>query len=157
MDKRSGTATLSCAHVPVAFSYGWGRHVWETTPEQLVYFYTYLRVIAMTYLFQPMLVKLAMLALYHRMNPSRLFKKAVCCVGVFACAYTVFFIVLYSGPCDPGHDGNTCLNTITIVHAAINILTDLVVLVMPIPMVYGLRIPLRQKIYVGGVLAVGSG
>ena len=110
----------------------------------------------MTYLFQPMLVKLAMLALYHRMNPSRLFKKAVCCVGVFVCMYTVCFVVLYCGPCDPDRDGNTCLNAITIVHAAINILTDLVVLTMPIPMVYSLRIPLRQKIYVGGVLAIGS-
>ena len=111
----------------------------------------------MTYLCQPMLVKLAMLALYHRMNPSRAFKKAVCCVAVFVCAYTIFFVALYSGPCDPDHDGNTCLNTITIIHAAVNILTDLVVLIMPIPMIHSLRMPLRQKMYVGGILAVGSG
>lgn len=54
--------------------------------------------------------------------------------------------------------GGSCINRpgLYIATAVANIVSDLVLFVLPIPMVIGLQIPLKQKIGLSLIFAVGS-
>lgn len=82
------------------------------------------------------------------------------CVYVTAAGiviYTVVFTGLLCGLCKPAREGGTtCLNNIALAQAAVNILTDIVLIVLSIPTLRRLQLPRRQKTVVGGILALGS-
>ncbi|KAK7749067.1 hypothetical protein SLS62_008462 [Diatrype stigma] len=49
-----------------------------------------------------------------------------------------------------------CLNNIAISQAVLNILTDFVLIFLPMPMLYHLKMPLKKKIIIGITFALGS-
>ena len=112
---------------------------------------------ALTYIWPPTLTKLAILVLYHRIIPNKIFRLFIYAVALSLVVYTVVFTALFSGPCNPQSTGSgACLNNIAVAQAVLNIVTDGVLIVLPIPMIHHLNMPLKQRITVGAILALGS-
>ncbi|KAI8957855.1 hypothetical protein F5Y11DRAFT_363263 [Daldinia sp. FL1419] len=141
----------------IAMPAGFGRHLWDVTPTQLLGYYKVLLLLAITYIWPPSLSKFALLVLYVRLNPSKPFRACVFLSGFFIFAYTVVFTVLFAGPCNPLSIGSgVCLNNIAIAQAVLNIVSDVIIIVLPIPMIHKLHLPLRQKVAVGFLIVLGS-
>jgi hypothetical protein len=113
----------------------------------------------LTYIWPPTLTKLSILVLYWRISPNKVFRGFVIATAVVLIGYTVTFTVLFSGPCNPllgTPESAVCLNNIAISQAVLNIITDGVLIALPIPTIHALHMPLKQRITVGGILALGS-
>ncbi|KAI0099454.1 hypothetical protein F4814DRAFT_442981 [Daldinia grandis] len=141
----------------IAIPAGFGRHLWDVTPTQLLGYYNVLSLLALTYIWPPSLTKLALLVLYVRINPSKPFRVCVFISGFLILAYTIVFTVLFIGPCNPLSIGSgVCLNDVAISQAVLNIVFDVVIIVLPIPMVHKLHLPLKQKAVIGVLIGLGS-
>ncbi len=115
-------------------------------------------MLALTYIWPPTLTKLAILVLYHRINPAGWFRVGVYLAAFGLVAYTAVFTGLFCGPCNPLTTGSgQCLNNIAVAQAVLNITTDGILILLPIPMIRALNMPAKQKMIVGGILALGSG
>jgi hypothetical protein len=113
-------------------------------------------LIGVTYIWPPTLKKLAMLALYHRINPFNRFRAVIYVVAVATCAYTIVLTVLLTGPCNPIRFGTgTCFNGILMSQAVMNISFDMIIIIIPLPMIHKLQIPLRRKVVIGAIFAIG--
>lgn len=116
-----------------------------------------LLVLALTYIWPPTLTKLAILVLYWRINPSYVFRGCVLATAAALVGYTAVFTALFGGPCNPLATGSgACLNNIAVAQAVLNIVTDAVIIALPIPVIHRLNMPLKQRIQVGIILALGS-
>ncbi|OIW26918.1 hypothetical protein CONLIGDRAFT_656191 [Coniochaeta ligniaria NRRL 30616] len=136
---------------------GFGRHMYDVTAIQLQGYLDLLLVLALTYIWPPTLTKLAILVLYWRINPSRIFRGCILATAVMLLGYTITFSVLFGGPCNPLATGSgVCLNNIAIAQAVLNIVTDAIIIVLPIPTIHNLNMPVKQRIQVGVILALGS-
>jgi hypothetical protein len=116
-------------------------------------------VLALTYIWPPTLTKLSILVLYWRISPNKIFRVCIAVTAVVLIGYTVTFTVLFSGPCNPllgTPESAVCLNNIAVAQAVLNITTDGVIIFLPIPTIHSLHMPLKQRITVGGILALGS-
>lgn len=142
----------------LAMPSGFGKHLWDVTGQQLQGYLNLLLFMALTYIWPPTLTKLAILVLYHRINPALSFRICLYTVAFALVASTVVFTALFSGPCNPLATGSgTCLNNIAIAQAVINIVTDAAIILLPIPTIQQLKMPIKQKITVGALLVLGSG
>lgn len=152
-----GTSLAFFIAMVLAMPSGFGRHLWDVTQQQLLGYFDLLLLMALTYIWPPTLTKLALLILYLRINPSRMFHVYVYITGFCLLAYTIAFTVLFAGPCNPKSVGSgTCLNNIAVSQAILNIITDAVLIILPIPMIHGLKMPLKQKLVVGLLMGFGS-
>ena len=141
----------------LAMPSGFGRHLWDVTEAQLTGYFNLLLLLALTYIWPPTLTKLAMLVLYLRINPSRTFQICVYLTAVSLLAYTIVFTVLFAGRCNPTAVGSgNCLNNIAISQAVLNIVTDGILIILPIPMIHRLKMPFKQKLVVGALMGMGS-
>ncbi|KAI0023811.1 hypothetical protein F4780DRAFT_776435 [Xylariomycetidae sp. FL0641] len=137
--------------------YGWGQHLWDISPEKLSVYYKFLVASDLTYIWTPTLTKLAILTLYHKVNPGPIFRICVYAIASLMTCYTVILTVFIAGPCNAVHLGNTsCLNSVTLAQSGLNIATDIAIIILPIPMIHSLKMPFKQKLALGGILALGS-
>ncbi|KAK8079479.1 hypothetical protein PG997_007297 [Apiospora hydei] len=141
----------------LSMPHGLGRHLWNVTAGQIAGYYRYLLLFALAYIWSPTLAKLAILVLYRQINPFKTFRICVYITAAAITIYTIIFTALFAGPCNPGSLSNlTCLDNIAFTQAILNMFIDVVLIVIPIPMIYGLHMPLRQKIIIWFILALGS-
>ncbi|KAI2770757.1 hypothetical protein F4815DRAFT_504628 [Daldinia loculata] len=152
-----GTSLAFYIGAIIAMPAGFGRHLWDVTPTQLMGYYNILSFLALTYIWPPSLTKLALLVLYFRLNPSKPFRACVFVSGFLIFAYTIVFTVLFVGPCNPLSIGSgVCLNDVAISQAVLNIFFDVVIILLPIPMVHKLHLPLKQRAAIGFLIGLGS-
>lgn len=142
----------------VAFQYGFGEHLWNVTLEQIMGYTKMLIGIMVVYVWTPALAKLSLLALYHRLNPDRKLRASIYALAALVIGYSLAITIVAAGPCNPQtHTDQKCLTDLNLFMAVINILTDFMILCLPIPMLRALQLPLKQKILLGLVFALGSG
>ena len=111
-------------------------------------------------------IKISVLYLYHRVFfVSRKFTKVLWGVGIFFFIYssvTAGAGLLQCIPInyiwDPSVKGGRCLaiplaGTIL---AAVNVLTDIVILIMPMPILWKLQIEMREKLQIMGIFLLGG-
>ncbi len=113
----------------------------------------------MVYIIAPTLTKLALLVLYHRINPSHTFR---CCIYVAAAAIIIVplvlcLMVLFDTDCTVLVDNALCVNNVSVAWSVLNIVGDLVLIIMPIPSVLALDMAFRQKLAIITILLIGSG
>lgn len=111
---------------------------------------------AVTYFWTPSLTKLSVLTLIHHVYRAKWGRMCTWVIAAAIIIYTTVFTVLTVGPCDPLTGNLQCLNNVGGAHAALNILTDLIVIILPIPLIHTLQMPVRQKISVGVLMTLGS-
>jgi hypothetical protein len=142
----------------VAFQYGFGQHLWNVTGVQMMGFTKILVGIMVVYVWTPALAKLSLLALYYRLNPDRKVQVTIYVLAVLVTGYSLAITIVAAGPCNPRtHTDQKCLTDLNLFMACINIITDFLILCLPIPMLRALQLPIKQKILLGLVFALGSG
>ncbi|KAL2701264.1 hypothetical protein AAEP93_008083 [Penicillium crustosum] len=144
--------------VDLIMSYGWGKHMWNVSLEDLMEFNKRLLVNTLTYLICPCITKMAILSVLFQISPARVYRYLVVAVAVAIFAYTLTLCIITGGPCNPLHAGTTaCLENVALSQAVLNIASDLAVIAIPIPTIHSLHFSAKQKLTVGCLLALGSG
>ncbi|KAG4026441.1 hypothetical protein MFRU_040g00020 [Monilinia fructicola] len=152
-----------------------GIHVWDISPEILLdvgnYQHNGVFIGDMLYFWGIMFTKLSILTLYAKIfvvkKPFR-----YSCYGMmaFTIVYLIMFFFLFAFNCNPPArtwhllgwaGGGSCFDNIKTSYAVggINIFTDVVILIMPLPLIYHLHLSLAHKlglvaIFGTGILAV---
>ncbi|KAG0646069.1 hypothetical protein D0Z07_8396, partial [Hyphodiscus hymeniophilus] len=136
--------------------YGFGRHLWEVTAAQLGNYLKLLSPLVATYAWAPAFTKLSLLVLLHRLNPKFWFRMALYATAFMIIGYTLSITLTIAYPCSPlkANTGD-CLNNCGLWQAILNIITDFIILVLPLHMLYKLNLPLRQKLVVGSIFSTG--
>ncbi|KAF1979374.1 hypothetical protein BU23DRAFT_563564 [Bimuria novae-zelandiae CBS 107.79] len=143
-----------------------GRHAWEIRIEQYTYFSRLVLIATLLYLIGTAAAKCSLALFYRRLNPSKVFQGSVwftlfVCLGAYI---SIFFSLLFAcKPIAASWDPlllptAECLNrgSIYITQAVIGIVTDVLLLALPIPTLLKLQINTRKKIGPMGIFATGS-
>ncbi|KAJ2900399.1 hypothetical protein MKZ38_002456 [Zalerion maritima] len=127
-------------------------------PEQLVY------VASIIYVWCGAFAKLALLVFYYRLSPQLWFRWAIMATIVFVVGSSagIFFSLIFA--CDPIAMSwdvaipGECINrtALYIATAVANIVSDLIILVLPVKVIIGLRITRQQKMGLLALFVIGS-
>ncbi|KAK6529355.1 hypothetical protein TWF281_008532 [Arthrobotrys megalospora] len=143
--------------------YGTGRHISTVTIDELIptlrYWFAYQILYPLVLLF----IKLSILAFYVGISPQRWYRNTVYGVGIFVIAWTITFIFAYIFECpNPSTAWSLdfprgCVNLPALYYstASINIATDLIILLLPIPVLRQLQIDKRRKLVLIAIFSVG--
>ncbi|KAG8664691.1 uncharacterized protein FPOAC1_013471 [Fusarium poae] len=143
-----------------------GVHAWEMPIDSNTQANLLVMCTTLTYIPTTILSKLTLCFFYYRLSPSLWYQYSVYFTG-FLCSASligIWFSVLFAcKPIAAGWDvrmsvGATCINRppIYITQAAFGCITDVMLLVLPIPTVIGLQMSTRQKLGLVGLFAIGS-
>ncbi|KAF5580720.1 uncharacterized protein FSUBG_13324 [Fusarium subglutinans] len=143
-----------------------GVHAWEMPIDSNTEANLLVMCTTLTYIPTTILSKLTLCFFYYRLSPSLWYQYSVYFTG-FLCSASlvgIWFSVLFAcKPIAAGWDvrmsvGATCINRppIYITQAAFGCITDVMLLVLPIPTVIGLQMSARQKLGLVGLFAIGS-
>lgn len=111
------------------------------------------------------LAKFSMLLFYYRMSKLRWLRILSMCIAVIVVGYSISTVFALIFPCKPIAKAwdvtiveGSCINrgAVYIVQAVTNIVTDVLILLLPVPMVWKLQMPFIQKIGLGFIFIVGS-
>ncbi|KAF2455726.1 hypothetical protein BDY21DRAFT_350155 [Lineolata rhizophorae] len=110
-------------------------------------------------------VKLSLLHLFITIFPSQRFRWVCYGVMVLVAAYLIPVLVATFVLCTPVQynwnrtiEGGKCANQILMftIAAVFNLVTDLIIVIMPIPMLWGLRVPLAKKLGIIAIFSLGA-
>ncbi|RYP16714.1 hypothetical protein DL765_004950 [Monosporascus sp. GIB2] len=143
-----------------------GVHAWEMSLDRNNESTLLVLLTTLNYIPTTILSKLTLCSFYFRLSPSIPYRYSVCFTG-FVCASSligIWFSVLFAcNPIAAAWDLRvaaeaSCINrpVIYITQAAFGCVTDLMLLVLPIPTVVGLQMSTRQKVGLLGLFAIGS-
>lgn len=101
--------------------------------------------------------------MYHRIFPSKRFKRVCIAVGIFVASYcltAIFTNIFQCTPVESNWDASIeahCvdLDTELVVVSIINVLTDGIILVLPMPFIWRLKTSLRRKIQLTSIFLLG--
>lgn len=108
--------------------------------------------------------KMSLLLIFRRITPEKHHRILIHIVMTVVVGYSIALIGVLMFSCRPIAKAwdyaapGTCINrpAVYVATAVINIVTDLAILTLPIPMVAKLKLPLQQKIGLACMFAVGS-
>ncbi|KAJ4356145.1 uncharacterized protein N0V89_004175 [Didymosphaeria variabile] len=145
-----------------------GRHAWEISIEKYAFYSRIILAAPLLYAIGTAAAKISLALFYRRLNPNKVFQGFVW-FTLFVClaAYTaIFFSLLFA--CKPiaaswdplllALPTTVCLNRggIYLAQAVIGIVTDVLLLALPVPTVLKLQMPNKQKLGLVGIFGVGS-
>ena len=123
-------------------------------------------MLASELLYPPLIavVKISTLLLYARIFHGRTFKYVLWATGLFISTYSTILIILMLLQCRPlnklwDHTVNgKCfeLKKPWMVMGSLNVLTDLLLLILPLPSLWRLQMRRRTKVQVAGIFSIGS-
>lgn len=99
----------------IAFKYGFGEHMWNITPDQLLGYLRTLIGICVLYVWTPALSKFSLLVLYHRISPAKTIRTCVYILAALVFGYSLSITIVVTGPCNPvSHPDPSCLKDINL-------------------------------------------
>jgi hypothetical protein len=130
----------------------------SNTGMQLFYILQFL------YKFTINLTKISILLLYRRVFITAKFRMACICVMTYVTCFAICVIIATALECNPVRRvydksvSGTCINLTAFWYsvAVNNILTDIVILLMPMPVIQTLRLPPRHKYGLMMMFALGA-
>lgn len=149
-----------------AVTWGAGTHVYDLSVADL--YPSLLRgwvVAAVMYSVTMFFSKLSILLLYRRLFPIANFAKRWWLVTGFTIAYSTGGAFASLFQCSPLTSAwsltvkaDYCINTekFYTANAALNVASDIMILVLPIPIVWGLNTDLRKKVILTGLFSMGK-
>ncbi|VUC28230.1 unnamed protein product [Clonostachys rosea] len=142
-----------------------GAHAWEISITDYNRFLLDTYIAAFLYPICGSFAKLSLLVFYLQLSPQKWFKMATWATIAIIIGYTIGINLPLIFACQPiqkswdatithGH----CLNlpSLYIATAVANIVSDIILFILPLPMVVGLHIPRRQKIGLVIIFGIGS-
>ncbi|KAL5328372.1 hypothetical protein ACEPPN_001871 [Leptodophora sp. 'Broadleaf-Isolate-01'] len=142
--------------------HGLGKHFTEVSPQELSKMLKYLYVAIIAYNMALISIKISIVLQYLRVfvgNKIRFWCWAT--IGLVA-VYGLEVVITVIFACIPANafwmGGGKCIPRLFIwfFNASFNILTDVIILVLPMPVLSSLRLPLKQKIGLMFVFALGG-
>ena len=104
------------------------------------------------------MTKLSLLTLFHRLDPDPKVRGCIYGLAFLVFGYSLSVTIAATGPCSPRKRVDPqCLTNINLFMSIINITTDFFILCLPMPMLYRLLLPRKQKILLGLLFTLGSG
>ena len=109
--------------------------------------------------------KIALLLIFRRISTAKTHRLAISAVMAVVAGYSIALILVLIFQCNPIARAwdvsivtGSCVNrpAVYVATASVNIGTDLALLLMPVPIVLGLKLPWPQKIGLAAMFAVGS-
>ncbi|PVH68619.1 hypothetical protein DL98DRAFT_375249, partial [Cadophora sp. DSE1049] len=150
----------------IVCKYGLGVHLWNLPLTTFSPYYLRINLAStIIYCLSILFIKLSILLLYLRISPDRKFRTAVYSVIVVVVGYNlgsaftnVFSCTPIARSWDLSITSGSCINRpiFYFANAGLNIGTDCVMLILPIPMLWNLQMPRRQKAGLIGVFMAGS-
>ncbi|KAI4234895.1 MAG: hypothetical protein LQ352_008145 [Teloschistes flavicans] len=145
----------------VCINYGLGKHVVVVTDP--VSFAKAVDASVPFYITSLALTKVSFLLLYRRIFPQRHFHVILWVIGTVTVAFTianVFFVIFSCHPIRGAWNPlikAKCINgdAAVLAVAILTIITDLIILGLPLPLVWKLHLPALQKLQLSGVLLIG--
>jgi hypothetical protein len=142
-----------------------GRHVNVVSPYDQMMVRRGDYVFSHFYDFALVFVKLGILAFYWRVFVQPIFRTAVLAVAAFVTAWGIGITVTLLVACRPlpaywdVKVVGKCLNLITFTYFTniSNLCTDVIIFLMPAPMIWNLQLPTRRKILLMFIFCVGLG
>ncbi|EFQ87835.1 hypothetical protein PTT_16487 [Pyrenophora teres f. teres 0-1] len=152
-----------------ATRYGLGEHIWlipvGSVFDTIKGCILYLFICQILYAFAIASTKLSIIASYLRLFPDRQFRiwmyilsfliVGLWITGVFV---TIFQCTPVRGAWDFTIQGRRCVNYVTYLYAssAVNVATDIVLCLLPLPHLWRLQLPLRERVVLCVLLAGGA-
>ncbi|KAE8365929.1 hypothetical protein BDV27DRAFT_156360 [Aspergillus caelatus] len=146
---------------------GAGIHMWNVTPAMFDVYQKTILAAAVIYLPALAFAKVGLIILYHRIiNKQRGYKWALHIISGIICAYSIAISLALIFACNPiqrSWDSSitrgSCIDRagLYIATAVTNIVSDLALIVVPVPLVLGLQMPRIQKVGLLGMFIVGCG
>ncbi|KAI1779058.1 hypothetical protein F4818DRAFT_238049 [Hypoxylon cercidicola] len=159
-----GYVMYACYVTSFSFStrFGQGRHVLLVTNVRA---FVISNLLDMSfYTWGMTCIKFSILFLYHRIFPSKRFRKALFAIGalVLSWAFSAFFPSVFN--CYPiemawyHNVKGTCIDygKVTLIIGIFNIMFDFVLLATPMPLLWKLQMSTRRKVLLSGAFAAGS-
>ena len=146
----------------LAVRFGAGRHA--VLLQNPVPFAKMVIAIGVLYSFAIAAVKLSVLLMYRRLFPNRRFQIILWCFGAFILCYTTSQALVIIFNCQPIEaawepliNGKcTRLDTNAIVVGSLNVVTDLVTVILPMPFLWRLQISTERKFQLIGIFLTGG-
>ncbi|KAJ5164412.1 uncharacterized protein N7500_006242 [Penicillium coprophilum] len=140
---------------------GLGKHRETLLPEKVAVFSKLLYFFQIFYVLGPPTVKLALLFLYRRIFEHSSFLRIVNGMIVLVSVWAIIMTFLAIFNCNPisafWTTEGTCFDfkQFAVGYAIVNIITDFVIWLMPIPKVWNIQLPKSQKIALSLIFALG--
>ncbi|KAF3283691.1 hypothetical protein TWF173_000072 [Orbilia oligospora] len=144
---------------------GVGMHIWDLRQEQVKMVRIWSFATQLTFTWAVSLTKLSILLFYLRFCTTKAFKISIYCTIAFLVAWTINWTFLVTFQCVPVEaywrlpkSGDFCIplqNEMHLLHGSTNLVTDILVLLLPVPTVWSLQMPMRQKLTLIGVFTLG--
>ncbi|OCK76235.1 hypothetical protein K432DRAFT_306780, partial [Lepidopterella palustris CBS 459.81] len=143
--------------------HGMGRHVTAVSAEDLKIFRKGDYVFSHFYDIALASVKLAILAFYYRVFVVPLFQKVVLATAAFVLCWGIAITATLAVVCRPINAfwdddvKGTCLNLVTFTYFTniSNLVTDIWIFLLPIPVIMRLQLPLHRKLALVGIFSIG--
>ncbi|KAM0723493.1 hypothetical protein Q7P37_000480 [Cladosporium fusiforme] len=143
---------------------GMGIHADLVEMDDIIMIAKWLIVAEILYAFNLGWTKLSLLLMYYRIFRVPYFKKMAWAVGIFVMAWVVCITFLFIFICVPVEKlwypdiPGRCINQVAtwIANAASTLLTDVIILMMPMPQLWSLQLTTREKIGLTCAFGLGS-
>ncbi|OKL55869.1 hypothetical protein UA08_08863 [Talaromyces atroroseus] len=146
--------------------HGGGCYQWEIYESQLVNFMKIAYIATLFYAPMALFVKVALLTLLARIfKPYRKWVMFIYLILGVVLSYYIPAFVIKARICDPvsaywngTNSGGSCIDQSKVIMAdsVISVVTDLAILILPLPLTWSLQMPFSQKLKVIGLLSAGG-
>ena len=148
--------------------FGWGKHAWDVSLPAREHALLASWVTEMILTSGLSLTKMSLCIFYLRLlegTNSRISRRIILTLMVMIVVWGGGFTIAIALQCRPvkavfkiNYPGERCVNTRigAIIHATVDIFTDVCIYLLPIPLTWGLRMRRRQKVLVVGLFALGA-
>ncbi|KAL8790549.1 MAG: hypothetical protein Q9195_006293 [Heterodermia aff. obscurata] len=161
------TSTFLAAHHNTATNYGFGWHTADMSPERYVAYYKWIYISSPIYLLTLLGYKLSILLLYLRLfGVNSPFRYTTYALTFLITGYLFSNLLTQLFGCHPVakywqpalYPGGHCITSTTADYAygSLNFISDLFIFVLPMPMVWRLKLSRREKLGVTLVFMGGA-
>ncbi|KAF8463422.1 hypothetical protein BDZ91DRAFT_682723 [Kalaharituber pfeilii] len=161
----ASSITLNAVSIAMV-SYGAGRHATTIPPADFIKGLKLNLITQLLNLVSILFVKLSICFFLARLAPAPIYNRLCYGTAIFmtiytiACEFTIAFQCVPMGKIWNRAIEGTCFSISTLqglsyTYSAVNILTDFFLVILPVPMIWTLQIPTRQKAVLTMVLALG--
>ena len=158
-----GIGNAVCCLLPI--QWGAGYHLWVVTTDEFIKLYQTTYAFVIVYIWSITLTKSSILLFYRRMFGTSIIWYIVFCLTILhglevtitwlsGCRPVSYYWRQYTDPTTEG----SCINAslFYFINGIIGMVIDIMILLVPVPTVYKLRMPLGQKAMVCSILLLGS-
>ncbi|PVH68737.1 hypothetical protein DL98DRAFT_379418, partial [Cadophora sp. DSE1049] len=160
-----GVSVIAMAIAAIAAThYGLGKHIEEQKPEWRKPYQQSMLVASITFSIAAMFIRLSLLFFYLRIIQNRAFRLVTYSMIAISIGFGISSVVANGFRCVPlkllwdRTAKGSCFDVVNfyLANAGIHILTEFVIYALPMPTLWKLQMPTRQKLGICGLMGIGA-